>query len=477
MRILMDEEGFEWDDAWEITKKTISFTNHTVLPEALERWDIPYFQELLPRIYMIIEEINKRWQEFLQKKTDNWYEAARDTAPLWDNQVRMANLSVIGSHSVNGVSALHSDILVKSVFNDFYKIFPERFNNKTNGISHRRFMIQANPYLENFIDEKLGTDWQSDFSQIEKLEDLADDKDVLAELAEVKRANKVRLAEYVRKNMEIEIDPDSVFDVQVKRIHAYKRQLLNGFKILNLYNRLKEDHDLPINNYTFIFAGKAAQGYAFAKEVIKFINSLADVINSDPDVNDRIKVIFLENFCVSNAQLIYPAADISEQISTAGKEASGTGNMKFMMNGAVTLGTMDGANVEINRLVGDDNMKIFGYTADEVEDFYMHGGYNAGEVCGNDPRLRRMTEQLVDGFFGKCNYNFWQIYDALLRYNDEYFVLGDFDSYMKAWEEVDRMYSDREKWEKMSLINIARSAFFSSDRTIKEYSDDIWHAL
>ncbi len=477
MRILMDQEGFEWNDAWDITTKTISFTNHTVLPEALERWDIPYFQELLPRIYMIIEEINKRWQEELQKKTDNWWETARDTAPLWDNQVRMANLSVIGSHSVNGVSALHTDILTKSVFNKFYEMEPEKFNNKTNGISHRRFMIQANPYLESFIDQKLGTEWQSDLSQIKKLEDFADDPKFLAELAEVKRANKVRLAEYVRKNMEIEIDPDSVFDVQVKRMHAYKRQLLNGFKILDLYNRLKENHDLPINNYTFIFAGKAAQGYAFAKEVIKFINSLADVINSDPDVNDRIKVIFMENFCVSNAQLIYPAADISEQISTAGKEASGTGNMKFMMNGAVTLGTMDGANVEINRLVGDDNMKIFGYTAEEVDNFYKHGGYNAGEVCGNDPRLRRMTEQLVDGFFGKCNYNFWQIYDALLRYNDEYFVLGDFDSYMKAWEDVDKMYSDREKWEKMSLVNIARSAFFSSDRTIKEYSDDIWHAL
>ena len=477
MRILMDQEGFEWDDAWEITKKTISFTNHTVLPEALEKWDIPYFQELLPRIYMIIEEINKRWQEELQKKTENWYDVARETAPLWDNQVRMANLSVIGSHSVNGVSALHSDILVKSVFNKFYQLEPDKFNNKTNGISHRRFMIQANPELADLINKTIGTDWQSDFDQIKKLEDFADDKDFLAELGEVKRANKLRLAEFIRKNMEIEVDPDSVFDVQVKRMHAYKRQLLNGFKILDLYNRLKQNHDLPINNYTFIFAGKAAQGYAFAKEVIKFINSLADVINSDPDVNDRIKVIFIENFCVSNAQLIYPAADISEQISTAGKEASGTGNMKFMMNGAVTLGTMDGANVEINRLVGDDNMKIFGYTSDEVENFYMHGGYSANAVAENDPRLKYMTEQLVNGFFDKCNYNFWGIYDALLRYNDEYFVLGDFDSYVRAWEEVDRTYSDREKWLRMSLKNIACSAFFSSDRTIREYSDDIWHAL
>ena len=477
MRILMDQEGFEWDDAWDITTRTISFTNHTVLPEALERWNIPEFQNLLPRIYMIVEEINRRWQEYLQKQTEGWYEVARQTAPLWDNQVRMANLSVIGSHSVNGVSALHSDILVKSVFNEFYKLTPEKFNNKTNGISHRRFMIQANPDLAALINKTIGTEWQRDFDQIKKLESYADDKDFLNELAAVKRANKVRLAKYIKDKMEIDIDPDSVFDVQVKRMHAYKRQLLNGFKILDLYNRLKQNHDLPINNYTFIFAGKAAQGYAFAKEVIKFINSLADVVNSDPDVNDRIKVVFIENFCVSNAQLIYPAADISEQISTAGKEASGTGNMKFMMNGAVTLGTMDGANVEINRLVGDDNMKIFGYTADEVDDFYKRGGYSAQQLCEQDPRLKLMTEQLVNGFFKDCHYDFWQIYDALLRYNDEYFVLGDFDSYVKAWEDVDRIYSDKEKWQKMSLANIANSSFFSSDRTIREYSDDIWHAL
>ena len=477
MRILMDQEGFEWNDAWDITTRTISFTNHTVLPEALERWDIPYFQELLPRVYMIIEEINRRWQEELQKKTDNWYDVARETAPLWDNQVRMANLSIIGSHSVNGVSALHTDILTKTVFNRFYEMDPDKFNNKTNGISHRRFMIQANPALTELINDTIGTDWQSDFDQIKLLTEHADDPGFLEKLADVKRQNKLRLADYIREKMEIEIDPDSVFDVQVKRMHAYKRQLLNGFKILDLYNRLKQDHDLPVNNYTFIFAGKAAQGYAFAKEVIKFINSLADVINSDPDVNDRIKVVFIENFCVSNAQLIYPAADISEQISTAGKEASGTGNMKFMMNGAVTLGTMDGANVEINRLVGDDNMEIFGYTSDEVENFYRTGGYSSNEVCEHDPRLKRMTEQLVDGFFSKCDYNFWGIYDALLRYNDEYLVLGDFDSYVRAWENVDRTYSDRDKWLRMSLANIANSAYFSSDRTIREYSDDIWHAL
>ena len=297
------------------------------------------------------------------------------------------------------------------------------------------------------------------------------------ELAAAKRENKLRLAQYIRENMEIEVDPDSVFDVQVKRLHAYKRQLLNGFKILDLYNRLKADPNLPINNYTFIFAGKAAQGYVFAKEVIKFINSLADVINSDPDVNQKIKVVFIENFCVSNAQLIYPAADISEQISTAGKEASGTGNMKFMMNGAITLGTMDGANVEINQLVGDDNMGIFGFSSDEVDNFYKHGGYSAQRCIDNDPRLKRISEQLVNGFFSRCGYDFWGIHDALFRSNDEFFVLGDFDSYVKAWENMDKIYSDKERWNRMSLANIANSAFFSSDRTIREYAEEIWKAL
>ena len=477
MRILMDEEGLEWNESWEITRKTISFTNHTVLPEALEKWQIPQFQELLPRIYMIIDEINRRWQKNLPIEAEDWHELSRETSALWDNEVKMANLSVIGSHSVNGVSALHSDILTKTIFKYFYDLNPNKFNNKTNGISHRRFLIQANPPLTSLINSRLGKGWQSDLDQISKLNDLADDSEFLKELLAAKRENKVRLAKYIKEHMDIEIDPDSVFDVQVKRIHAYKRQLLAGFKILDLYNRLKENPDLPINNYTFIFAGKAAQGYVFAKEVIKFINSLADVVNSDPVVSKRIKVVFVENFCVSNAQLIYPAADISEQISTAGKEASGTGNMKFMMNGAVTLGTMDGANVEINELVGDENMGIFGYTSDEVDNFYKHGGYSAQRCIDNDPRLRRMTDQLVNGFFSKCDYSFWGIRDALVQSNDEYFVLGDFDSYVKAWEDMDKIYSDRERWAKMSLANIANSSFFSSDRTIREYAEEIWHAL
>ncbi|MBR2540337.1 MAG: glycogen/starch/alpha-glucan phosphorylase [Mogibacterium sp.] len=477
MRILMDEEDLDWDDAWKITKATISFTNHTVLPEALEKWQIPEFQELLPRIYMIIDEINKRWQKQLPEEAEDWHILSRETSPLWDNEVKMANLSVIGSHSVNGVSALHSDILTKTVFQKFYQLNPEKFNNKTNGISHRRFLIQANPSLTALLNKTIGTKWQTDLTRLNMLNDYMDDAEFLQEFMESKRQNKLRLAEYIRKNMEIEVDPDSIFDVQVKRMHAYKRQLLNAFKILDLYNRLKANPDLPINKYTFIFAGKAAQGYEFAKEVIKFINSLADVVNSDPDVNDKIKVVFIENFCVSNAQLIYPAADVSEQISTAGKEASGTGNMKFMMNGAVTLGTMDGANVEINQLVGDDNMFIFGYSSDEVENFYRHGGYSAQDVRDNDPRLIRITDQLIDGFFRRSGQDFWGIRDALLNHNDEFFVLGDFDSYVKRWEDLDKTYSDKIKWAQMSLTNIANSAFFSSDRTIKEYAEEIWHVL
>ena len=475
MRVLIDEEGLEWEDAWKITKATVSFTNHTVLPEALEKWPIPHFQQLLPRIYMIIDEINRRWQSDLPTEDDNWHTLSRNTSPLWDNEVKMANLSVIGSHSVNGVSALHSDILTKTVFKSFYSMTPDKFNNKTNGISHRRFMMQANPGLAKLIDDTIGVGWHTSFDQIKMLEDYADDSAFLDKLMDVKRQNKLRLADYIRKNMEIEVDPDSVFDVQVKRIHAYKRQLLNGFKILDLYNRLKQDPSLPINNYTFVFAGKAAQGYAFAKEVIKFINSLADMINADPDVNDRIKVVYIENFRVSNAQLIYPAADISEQISTAGKEASGTGNMKFMMNGAVTLGTMDGANVEISQLAGMENIRIFGYSSDEIDDFYRHGGYVAQNCVDADSRLKLITNQLVDGTFKRSGYDFWGIHDALLRSNDEYFVLGDFDSYVKVWEETDKIYSDKQRWAGMSLANIANSTFFSSDRTIAEYANEIWN--
>ncbi|MDD6310647.1 MAG: glycogen/starch/alpha-glucan phosphorylase [Firmicutes bacterium] len=475
MRILIDEEGLEWDDAWDITVRTMSFTNHTVLPEALEKWAITEFKALLPRIYMIIEEINRRWQDNLTVAEGEFHRVSRETSALWDNEVKMANLSVIGSHSVNGVSALHSEIIKETIFRDFNDLNPEKFNNKTNGISHRRFMIQANPALAKLINETIGTGWQENPDEMEKLLAYTDNEEVINKLAAVKRENKEKLAKYIADNMHIAVDPDSIFDVQVKRIHAYKRQLLNGLKILNLYNTLKENPDYNINKYTFIIAGKAAQGYAFAKEVIKFLNSLADVINSDEEVNDKIKVVFIENFRVSNAQMIYPAADISEQISTAGKEASGTGNMKFMMNGAITLGTMDGANVEINQLVGDDNMQIFGLSSDETQNYYMNGGYSASTVCENDARIRKMADQMVNGFFAKSGTNFWGIHDELIQHNDEYFVLGDFDSYNRAFENLDSIYNDKMKWGAMSLTNIAKSGFFSSDRTIREYADDIWH--
>lgn len=475
MRVLMDDENLEWDEAWDIVTRTISFTNHTVLPEALEKWNIPFFQEMLPRIYMIIEEINRRWEDSLPASIENLLKYKRKTSILWDNEVRMANLSIIGSHSVNGVSSLHSDILINDVFKEFYLINPEKFNNKTNGISHRRFMIQANPCLKDLIDDTIGTEWQSNFNLITNLNNYKDDPIFLNRLAEAKLENKKKLAKYIKKNMDIEVDPYSVFDIQVKRMHAYKRQLLNGLKILNLYNMLKQNPELDVNNYTFIIAGKAAQGYTFAKETIKFINSLADMINADPDVNNRIKVVFIENFCVSNAQLIYPAADISEQISTAGKEASGTGNMKFMMNGAITLGTMDGANVEIHNLVGRENIEIFGYTADETENFYRRGGYSAKQQVNNDPRIEKMLNQLIDGTFDKSGCKFWGLYDALIKQNDEYFVLGDFSSYFDSWLNLDKKYRNKLEWNKMSLANIANSSFFSSDRTIKEYADEIWN--
>ncbi len=475
MRILVDEEGLEWDEAWDITKRTISFTNHTVLPEAMEKWSIELFRSLLPRIYMIVEEIDRRWRESLTKTVGNWHDVARSTAVLWDDEVRMANLSIIGSHSVNGVAALHTDILKESVFTDFYRIMPEKFNNKTNGVSHRRFLVQSNPALTRLITETIGDGWIEDMTELENLLPYCKDAAFLERLREVKQQNKVRLSNYVYRTSGMMIDPQSVFDIQVKRIHAYKRQLLNAFKVLDLYNQLKENPDLAINPYTFIFSGKAAQGYAFAKEVIKFINSVADVVNADPVVSKKIRVLFLENFCVSNAQLIYPAADISEQISTAGKEASGTGNMKFMMNGAVTLGTLDGANVEIRGLVGDDNIQIFGLTSDEAMQYYLGGGYNSAEECRKDKRLEVITNQLISGFFQKSGCDFWGIYDALLQHNDEYFVLRDFDAYMKAWKGLDQIYTDTARWGSMSLTNIAKSAFFSSDRTIREYAEEIWH--
>ena len=475
MRVLMDQEGLEWDEAWEITTKTISFTNHTVMPEALERWPIDLMERLLPRVYMIIEEIDRRYRESIDSNMDRRQEFLQATSILWDGQAKMANMSIIGSHSVNGVAAIHSDILKKDVFKEFYQLTPEKFNNKTNGISHRRFLIEANPKLTKLITDHIGEEWKRDTYKLEELLKYRDDENFLQQMKQIKYENKCRLAAYIKEKNGVDVDPNSIFDIQVKRIHAYKRQLLNMYKVMYLYNQLKKDPNLDIPPHTFIFAGKAAQSYEFAKEVIRLINTAAEIINNDPDIGGKIKVVFLENFSVSLGQLIYPAADISEQISTAGKEASGTGNMKFMFNGAVTLGTEDGANVEIHELVGDDNISIFGMSAEEVEEHYIKGDYFSQDVYDRDADIKEITDQLVNGFFSEVGTEFWSIFDALLRYGDEYFVFEDFRDYMRAWYETGNAYRDESRWLRMSLTNIAKAGHFSSDRTIMQYADEIWH--
>ncbi len=471
MRLLMDEEGLEWDEAWEITSHSIAYTNHTVLPEALEKWPIDLLQSILPRVYMIIEEIDRRYRESLSEATQ---EQRESTAILWGGQAKMANLSIISAYSVNGVAALHTEILKSDTFRDFYALTPEKFNNKTNGVSHRRFLMEANPGLAMLITSAIGPSWTYSPKLLEQLLPYKEDAAFLEQMAAIKRGNKVRLAAYIKENNGVSVDPDSVFDVQVKRIHAYKRQLLFAFKIMNLYNELKANPSLDIQPHTFIFAGKAAGSYAFAKETIKLVNSIADVVNNDPDVNKKMKVVFIENFRVSNAQLIYPAAEISEQISTAGKEASGTGNMKFMFNGAITLGTMDGANVEIHSLVGPENIRIFGMSAEEAAALRGSGTYYPVDLINADPRLKLITDQLVNGFFHRSGADFWGIRDALLTYGDEYFVLKDFDDYLKTWRAMSEFYADHAAWNRVSLHNIAKAGFFSSDRTIAEYAKDIW---
>lgn len=475
MRVLMDVEGLGWDKAWEITQKTVSFTNHTVLPEALEKWDLELFRTLLPRIYMIVEEINKRYNQSVPDYVPDRHAFLQNTSVINDNQVKMANLSIIGSHHVNGVAALHTDILKESVFKNFNYLYPDRFSNKTNGISHRRFLIQANPALTKLITETIGDKWLSDPQALVELLRYDQDKALLEKINQIKIQNKEKLAEYILRHNDIKVDPTSVFDIQVKRIHAYKRQLLNAFKVLDLYHQIKDNPGSVTTPVTFIFSGKAAQGYAFAKEVIKFINSVADLVNADPEVSKIIKVVFIENFCVSNAQVIYPGADISEQISTAGKEASGTGNMKFMMNGAITLGTLDGANVEIRNLVGDSNIRIFGLKADEAMALSNSGRYSAAEQCKADPRLAKMRDELVNGFFKSSGKDFWGIHDALMQQNDEYLVLRDFDSYMETWKALVEDHKDIYLWNRMALNNIGRSGYFSSDRTISEYAKEIWN--
>ncbi len=476
MRVLIDDEALSWDEAWDITCRTVSYTNHTIMPEALEKWSINLMRSLLPRVYQIIEEIDRRYCASFDRTQPNWQERLRNTAILWDRQVHMANLSIIGSYSVNGVAALHTEILKTSVLKDFYAMTPEKFNNKTNGITHRRFLAEANPPLAQLITDAIGDSWLGNASELQQLLSYRDDTAFLTALRDTKRQNKIRLGNYVRNTMGITIDPDSIFDIQVKRIHAYKRQLLAAFKIMHLYNLLKENPNADIRPHTFLFAGKAAAGYIFAKEVIKYICSIADLVNRDPVVNQKLRVVFLENFNVSTAQLIYPAADISEQISTAGKEASGTGNMKFMFNGAITLGTLDGANVEIRNQVGDDNIAIFGLTAEEVMHYSLHGGYIAFDAARSDLRLQRICDQLIDGTFSFAGQNFYGIHDNLMKANDEYFVLKDFDPYLKAFNQLSQIYQNPTQWGRMSLTNIAMAGEFTTDRTIRQYCDDIWHA-
>ena len=477
MRILIDEKKLEWDDAWNIVTQVVSYTNHTILPEALEKWPIGTFSKLLPRVYQIIDEISRRWHESFDTTQEGWQERLRQTAILWDGEIRMANLSVICSHSVNGVAKIHSDIIKNIVLKDFYALTPEKFNNKTNGISHRRFFAEANPTYAKLVTEAIGDGWLKDAFELEKLKEFQNDTEFLKAVGASKRANKERLAAYVKAETGLVIDSNTVFDVQVKRFHAYKRQLMNIMKVMDIYNRRIADPNFHVTPTTFIFSGKAASSYTFAKETIRLINSVAEVINNDARVNEVMKVCFIPNFRVSNAQLIYPAAEISEQISTAGKEASGTSNMKLMMNGAITLGTLDGANIEIADLAGRENEAIFGLTAPEVEQLWASNSYFAWDTLNNDrERLGRVMDELEDNTFAGLSGNFESIYNELMNNNDPDLVMADFRSYVDAWEKLTGSYGDQETWNRKALLNTASSGWFSSDRTIREYRDEIWHA-
>lgn len=477
MRILIDEKKLEWDDAWNIVTQVVSYTNHTILPEALEKWPIGTFSKLLPRVYQIIDEISRRWHESFDTTKEGWQERLRQTAILWDGEIRMANLSVICSHSVNGVAKIHSDIIKNIVLKDFYALTPEKFNNKTNGISHRRFFAEANPTYAKLVTEAIGDGWLKDAFELEKLKEFKDDTEFLKAVGASKRANKERLAAYVKAETGLVIDPNTVFDVQVKRFHAYKRQLMNIMKVMDIYNRRIADPNFHVTPTTFIFSGKAASSYTFAKETIRLINSVADVINNDARVNEVMKVCFIPDFRVSNAQLIYPAAEISEQISTAGKEASGTSNMKLMMNGAITLGTLDGANIEIADLAGRENEAIFGLTVPEVEQLWASNSYFAWDTLNGDrERLGCVMDELKDNTFAGLSGNFESIYNELMNNNDPDLVMADFRSYVDAWENLTGSYGDQETWNRKALLNTASSGWFSSDRTIREYRDEIWHA-
>lgn len=482
MRILLDEENLGWNEAWDITTKCCAYTNHTIMAEALEKWPIDLFSRLLPRIYQIIQEIDRRFVEQVRAQYPGNEEKVKKMAILMDGQVKMAHLAIVAGYSVNGVAKLHTEILKNQELKDFYQMMPEKFNNKTNGITQRRFLMHANPLLADWVTEKLGTkEWITDLSKMSGLKEWLDDEEALKEFMTIKFKNKERLAAYIKEHNGVEVDPRSIFDVQVKRLHEYKRQLLNILHVMYLYNQIKEHPEMSFYPKTYIFGAKASAGYIRAKEIIKLINSVADVINNDRSINGKLKVVFIEDYRVSNAELIFAAADISEQISTASKEASGTGNMKFMMNGAPTLGTMDGANVEIVDEVGIDNAFIFGLSADEVINYEQNGGYNPYDIYNNDPDIRRVVDQLVDGTYANGDKEMYRdLYNSLLNNQggaraDMYFILKDFRSYADAQARAMEAYKDTDKWAKMALKNTACCGKFSADRTIQEYVDDIWH--
>lgn len=478
MRVLVDENDVPWDKAWEITTKVCAYTNHTIMSEALEKWPVELFSRLLPRIYMIIEEINRRFCIELVQKYGNNPGKIHDMSIIADGQIKMAYLAIVGSHSVNGVAKLHTEILKKQELKDFYEFYPDKFNNKTNGITQRRWLLHANRPLAGLITDTIGDGWIRDLDELNKLLPMADNREFREKFMDIKRANKRALAEYIKMTNGVDIDPESIYDIQVKRLHEYKRQLLNVLHIIHLYFRLKAEPEMDITPRTFIFGAKAAAGYRMAKDIIKLINSVAEVVNNDPDVNGKIKVVFMANYCVSLAERLIPAADVSEQISTAGKEASGTGNMKFMLNGAVTIGTMDGANVEIHDEVGEENIIIFGLSSEETARMSREHSYNPWDMYHSDERIRRVMDSLVDGTFAPDNPELFRgVFNSLLGSDrsDEYFVLKDFASYAEAQERLERIYKNKDEWSRMAVINTAKSGKFSSDRTIREYAKEIWN--
>ena len=480
MRILIDEEGLGWDQAWDITTKCCAYTNHTIMSEALEKWPIELFSRLLPRVYQIIEEINRRFILEIQQKYPGNFEKIKKMAIIYDGQVKMAHLAIVAGYSVNGVARLHTEILKNQELKDFYEMMPEKFNNKTNGITQRRFLAHGNPLLADWVTDKIGPDWITDLSQISKLKVYADDEKALQEFMTIKFKNKERLAKYILEHNGVEVDPHSIFDIQVKRLHEYKRQLLNILHVIYLYNQIKAHPEMDFYPRTFIFGAKASAAYARAKKIIKLINCVADVVNNDASINGKLKVVFIENYRVSNAEIIFAAADVSEQISTASKEASGTGNMIFMLNGAPTLGTMDGANVEIVQEVGEENAFIFGMSSDQIINYENNGGYDPDFIYNTDPEIRQVLMQLINGTFSSDTEMFRDIYNSLLDKRnmprpDQYFILGDFRSYAEAQKRVEAAYKDEKRWAKMALLNTACSGKFTSDRTIQEYVDDIWH--